>query len=348
MKNRAISDAPRKTSARVQRIEFRAMGCQMMAAIDSDSSAAADLLAQVPGWFADWEQRLSRFREDSELARLNQSAGTPFPVSAVLWEVVQVALQAATETDGLVTPTLLEALEAAGYDRTFEAIVCWDGSTGAPLTASARQRTTPGAVGDWRTIRVDARSQTIHLPPGMRLDLGGVAKGWAADRAVRRLGAIGPALVDAGGDMAVSGPMSDGQKWPIGVAVPQVPGHGPIDGRRHSYISPDSLHLPPLVMLARGGIATSGRDYRRWLKDGLWQHHILDPRTGRPADTDVVSATAIAPTAREAEVAAKVALVLGSDRGLAWIEARPALAVLLVLEDGQIVSSRRMGRYLWS
>ncbi len=337
-----------ETPAKIQRIEFRAMGCHMMAAIDSDSPTAADLLAQVPGWFAEWERRLSRFREDSELVRLNHLAGAPVPVSSVLWEVVQTALQAAMDSDGLVTPTLLEALEAAGYDRSFEALLDNNGPSMARPMPPIRRKATPRATGDWRAIRVDARRRTIHLPSGMRLDLGGVAKGWAADRAARRLSTLAPALVDAGGDIAVSGPMSDGQKWPIGVVVPPVRGHGSSDGHEHSCVSPDSPSLPPLLMVARGGIATSGRDYRRWLKDGLWQHHILDPRTGRPADTDVVSATAVAPTARQAEVAAKVALVLGSKLGLAWIEARPGLAALLVLEDGRIVLSRQMRHYLWS
>ena len=100
-------------------------------------------------------------------------------------------------------------------------------------------------------------------------------------------------------------------------------------------------------MVGSGGVATSGRDYRRWTRNGTWQHHILDPRTGRPAQSDVLSATVIAPTAYEADVAAKTALILGSRDGLEWIEAHPALAGLLVTDEGQVIRSQRLNDYLW-
>jgi thiamine biosynthesis lipoprotein len=170
----------------------------------------------------------------------------------------------------------------------------------------------------------------VRLPPGARLDLGGVAKGWAADRAARRLGATGPALVDASGDIAASAPPRGAPGWAIGVADPGDPG-GQL----------------ALLCLARGGVATSGRDYRRWRRAGRWWHHLIDPRTGLPAETDVVSATVVAPTALDAEVAAKVALLLGQRVGLAWLEARPWLAGLLVGPDGRVATSRRWSRHLW-
>jgi thiamine biosynthesis lipoprotein len=101
-------------------------------------------------------------------------------------------------------------------------------------------------------------------------------------------------------------------------------------------------------MIERGGVATSGKDYRRWQLDSVWQHHIIDPRTGLPAQTDVLTATVIAPSAVEAEVAAKVALISGSRAGLEWLEADPTLAGMLVLEDGQRIYSQRIHEYLWS
>jgi thiamine biosynthesis lipoprotein len=311
----------------MQRKEFRAMGCQMLAVLDSDEPHVAEPLAETPRWFADWEQRLSRFRGDSELMWLNGHTGTLVQVSEVLWDVIQTALQAAQRSQGLVTPTLLAQLELAGYDRSF------DCQPPASDDGSRRERAARRAwrAAEWNEIAWRPSDRTVRLPPGVRLDLGGIAKGWAADRAAHQLGAYAPALVDAGGDIAVSGPLASGQPWPIEVADP--------------FDRDGQLEL---LMLPAGGVATSGRDYRRWRQDDVWQHHILDPRTGCPAVTDVLSATVIAPTTREAETAAKVVLIRGSRDGLAWLETRPSLAGLLVLEDGQVVRSRRLKNYVWN
>ena len=306
----------------MQRLEFRAMGCQMLAVLDSDESQARASLVQVPMWFAEWEASLSRFRDDSELSALNRANGNPVQVSETMWQVLKVAMRAARKSDGLVTPTLLDAVRAAGYDRSFDSLAA---STVSASTVAARP------VGDWRAIERIAKTRTVRLPRGMRLDFGGVAKGWAADQAARRLSAIAPALVDAGGDIAISAATASGDAWPIAVADP--------------FHADSDLDL---LMVNHGGVATSGRDYRRWQRGGKWQHHIIDPRTGAPAETDVLTATVLAPTSVEAEVAAKTALILGSLEGLQWIEARSELAGLLVLEEGQIVRSRRLDDYVWT
>ena len=297
--------------------EFRAMGCQMLAVLDRDDQAADAQLAAVPGWFEEWEQQMSRFRPSSDLMRLN-AAGRAEQVPDALLKVVRVALQSARESAGLVRPTVLDALAAAGYDRSFDQLP----AAGAPAAAAA-------PAPDWRGIALDLPGRSITLPAGVHLDLGGVAKGWAADQAARRLAAHGPALIDAGGDIAVSGPMANGAAWPIAIANPLAPD--------------DTLGN---LLLARGAVATSGRDFRRWQRGGAEQHHIIDPRTGQPARTDVLAATVIAPDGPSAEVAAKVALMLGSGAGLAWLDARPTLAGLLVLGDGTLVRSRRMDVYL--
>jgi FAD:protein FMN transferase len=299
----------------MQELAFRAMGCEMLAVIDRDDPQAQAQIAAVPRWFSAWEQQLSRFRADSDLSQLNAAAGQSVVVPPALWAVIKVALDAARQSNGLVRPTVLDALELAGYDRSF-----------ADLAPGATPAPPPLRPADWRRIELKPRSHAVRLPIGVRLDLGGVAKGWAADQAVRRLAASGPALVDAGGDIAVSGPMSDGSPWPIAVANPFVPD--------------DELEL---LMIARGAVATSGRDYRHWQRGGVEQHHIIDPRTGQPAQTDVLTATIIGPNGPAVETAAKVALILGSRAGLAWLDARPTLAGLLVLQDGQVLYSRRLG-----
>src|SRR5512143_1154648 len=104
----------------MQRLDFRAMGCQMLALLDSGDAEASEALTLVPAWFEEWEASLSRFREESELSALNRSNGEWVAVSETMWRVIQEALWAAGESDGLVTPALLDQLKTAGYDRTFE------------------------------------------------------------------------------------------------------------------------------------------------------------------------------------------------------------------------------------
>src|SRR5436853_701522 len=127
-----------KTMERVQQIEFRAMGSQVLAAVESANPEATRLLAEVPRWFAGWEQTLSRFKEDSELSQLNGigSISAPVPVSDTLWKVLELALKAADYTRGLVTPTSLDELETAGYDTGFDTMAPVDLSA-HPLWADA-------------------------------------------------------------------------------------------------------------------------------------------------------------------------------------------------------------------
>ncbi len=309
----------------MKQLEFHAMGCRMMAALERDNARGESALAEIPRRFEAWEQVLSRFRENSELCALNRRSGTPVHVSETLWQVTRIALQAAAESDGLVTPTVLDALEAAGYARSMS-----DGAPAGFANEGVHLLTESPQVRDWRSVRLDTRRRTIQLPKGVRLDLAGVAKGWAAEQAVRYLARFGPALVDASGDIAVSGTRADGTAWPVGIEHPL--GHD------------EDL---PLLLVEDNAVATSTRHYRRWMKGGRWQHHIIDPRTGLSAETDVWSATVVAPTAIQAEVAAKTLLILGSSKGLEWIEARPHLAALVILEDGSVAQSERFKHYTW-
>lgn len=297
------------------------MGSTISAILDVDTAVARDGLDALPGWFAGWERRLSRFQPDSELMRLNACAGQRRRVSSVLWHVLAASIAAARDTDGLVVPTVLGALIAVGYDRDFAAVVA------GPTVRPAAQHS---ALHAWRAIQTFAADRSVYVPPGVQLDLGGVAKGWAAKTAAVRLSKFGPALVDAGGDLRVSGPRADGSSWPIGVADPRDPDR-------------DLL----VLALSDGGVATSGRDYRRWRHNGAWQHHVIDPRTGMPAITDVLTATVIGPDVLAAEIAAKVVLLLGCHSGLQWLDARPELAGVVVCDDSRIQYSHRLQHYLW-
>lgn len=298
----------------MQTIRFRAMGSGIFIAHD----CADNHLQALPSHYAAWEQALTRFRANSELNRLNRRAGAGWThVSPALWAVLNTALEAARATDGLVTPTILPALMYAGYDRDFAAL-----GSARPL-----QKALPPLPGDWRAIKLNRHNRAVQVPAGMQIDLGGSAKGWAADTVARRLGRHGPALVDVGGDIAVSGPQHDGTPWPIGVADPHNP-----------------EQTLDLLAIHAGGVATSGRDHRRWRQGAAERHHLIDPRTGLPAASDLLTVTVVAPDARTAEYAAKAVLILGSSAGQEWLAARPQFAALLVGADGTVTRTANLPR----
>jgi FAD:protein FMN transferase len=300
--------------------EFRAMGCQMLAAIDYPSPRGRQLLGRVPEWFENWEDSLSRFRPESELNRLNRSPENMIRVSDTLWSVFQASLAAEERSGGLVTPTLLESLITAGYKTTFEELA-YNQTASHP---QERRHFPLQAVERWPETR------SLRLPAGLSLDFGGVAKGWAAHQAMLHLRGYGPTLVDAGGDIAISGLQAEGEPWLVDIEDPRHP--------------EDSLGT---LRLGRCGVATSGKDYRRWKQGDVWRHHIIDPRSGEPAETDLLSATVIAPDVMQAEMAAKVILILGSQAGTDWLAAHSAFAGMYVTENGQVVYGHSFEKYLW-
>jgi len=299
------------------------MGSQMMAALQGDGPQLRQALEQVPVWFETWEQHLSRFRPDSELSRLNRHAGAWVQVSPVMLEVLQAARRIERISQGLVTPALQGMLQAYGYDRSFELVATF----GADLEVSAIEPQPLPRL----ELELDAAKRRVRLPQEMQLDFGGVAKGWAADEALRRLENHAAGLVDAGGDIASSPPQELDVAWPVGVTDPHDP-------------------QETLAVLALQGqaVATSGRDVRHWQQGGVSRHHIIDPRTGQPAANHVLAATVVAPAAVEAEMAAKCVMILGEAEGLAWLDARPEYAGLIVLDDGSTILSQSMESFFWS
>jgi thiamine biosynthesis lipoprotein len=274
----------------MERHAFRAMGTDVELLLDAVPGAESKAaLEEAEQELRRLEGLLSRFLPGSELSALNRLGS--LEAGDELLTVTRLALEARTRTGGLFDPTVHDALVAAGYDRTFEEV--GDGPAGAPRPCGGE-------------VRIEG--QRIELERGFRLDLGGIAKGWAVDRAAAVLDAAGPCLVNAGGDVATRG-----GRWPVGVET--------ADG---------SLTLE----LGGGGLATSGRDRRRWRRDGVEQHHLIDPRTGAPAKTDLVRVTAVAPDAIEAEVAAKSLFLAGAERAAAEADAA-GIASVLVTADGR-------------
>jgi len=253
----------------------------------------------------------SRFRGDSDLVVVNQGAGRPVKVSATLLDALDVALGAAAATDGLVDPTIGRILRVLGYDRDFELVE----RQGPPLRAVVTSM--PG----WQAVRVDRARKTITVPAGVELDLGATAKAWCADRAAAaaatRCGT--GVLVSLGGDIAVAGPTVGG--WVVRLADEH---DAPTDGPG------------PTVVIDGGGLATSSIVRRRWERGGEELHHLIDPRTGRPAAAVWRTVTVAAATCTAANTASTAAMLLG-DSAPRWLAERD-LPPRLARRSGEVVT----------
>jgi FAD:protein FMN transferase len=255
----------------MERRTFGAMGTEIDLLVDASGATAA--LSAAEDEFHRLEAILSRFRQDSELSLLNRAGR--LDAGPDLLRVTELALAAREDTGGRFDPTIHDAVVAAGYDRTFESIAA-DGPV-------------PEARACGGEVRIDRGA--IELDDGVRLDFGGIGKGYAADRAAEVLAIAGPCLVNAGGDIAVR----DGA-WPI--AVQTATGLLTVE-------------------LTSGALATSGRDRRRWQRGGRELHHLIDPATGTSAGGDLVRATVVASDAVAAEVWAKALFLAGEEAGAA-------------------------------
>ena len=292
--------------------DWTAWTCRVRVAVTDPAAleGARELLTDL---MADVDLAASRFRDDSELTTLDRVQGAWTPISPLLAELIAVALRAARLTDGDVDPTVGAALAGIGYDRDVEEIE----ADGVVLAVPA-----PG----WRSIELDEDGCRVRLASGVRLDFGATAKAWTADIAA---GAITAAtgsgcLVSIGGDIAVAGPPPPGG-WKI--RVEDVTG------------DPAAEPVGPatVVTIADGGLATSSVTARRWQRDGLWLHHLVDPHTGMPPVPAWRTVSAAAGTCVDANVLSTAAVVRGNRVWPLLRESR--LPVRLVTADGQVLTT---------
>ena len=276
-----------------QRETFACFGssCTVIVADAGEAGAgAASAVTAVRRRLEAWHEQFSRFLPDSELTRLNLNLAETVPVSPLMRRVVEAGVQAARVTGGLVDPTLLTQIERAGYRSHHD-------GRGVPLRAAlamapARRPGRPAPAANWRLVRTDRRTSSVTRPVGVRIDPGGIAKGVFADELAALLAGHDAFVVDCGGDLRLGGRYAPARE--VHVASPFE------DAVLHTFA------------LRSGGVATSGIGKRSWIDaDGHVSHHLLDPASGRPAFTGVVQATALAPTATEAEMLSKAALLAG-------------------------------------
>jgi FAD:protein FMN transferase len=295
----------RPAGRRLAACQLPAMGTQVeLLAVDAPSGA----LAAARGRLADLEARWSRFRPDSEISTLNRAAGRSVAVSPETLTLLALAVLGWRATGGRFDPTVLGALEAAGYDRSFDQLPAGRPGADGPRPA-------PGPAPGLAGLRIDPEAGTVTLPAGTRLDLGGIAKGYAADLLCAQLlegGATG-VCVNVGGDLRVGGTAPDGG-WAIAVPHP----HG---GQAAT------------LQLTEGAAATSSPLQRAWHVGGRPAHHLIDPHTGRPADTGILQATVVTAEAWRAEVATKAAFLAGLSDALT-LATRLGAEALVVDQDG--------------
>ncbi|MEA2192227.1 MAG: FAD:protein transferase [Solirubrobacteraceae bacterium] len=258
-----------------------------------------------------WHAQFSRFKPESELSMLNRDERGSVAVSPIMARFVEAVVDAAEATAGLVDATMLDAIEELGY-RTER----FQGSLALPLAlalAPARRPARAHPDRRWEEIGVDLDACTVTRPPGVKFDGGGIVKGLLADVVGELLQEHHSFLVDCEGDLRIGG--GGGQQRAVAVAAP---------------LSQRVLHE---FRLSRGAVATTSITKRSWMERLRPAHHILDPATGLAAFTGIVQASALAPTALEAEALAKAALLSGPEDAAGWLRH----GGLFVLDDGSHV-----------
>lgn len=287
-------------------LRFPAMGCAMRLLVgppaDGDGIGSEQTASKARELLESFGSRLSRFEPGSELVQLNSDLRETVAVSPLMVSMVGAALWAAKRTDGLLDPTLVDDLERAGYATSRRS------SPSAPLAdailrAPKRRPASPRTDSAWQQIVIDDRAGTVTRPAGVRIDSGGVGKGLAADAVASLLADRERFCVDTSGDLRIGGRDAIADPYHINI-------EDPFGGE-------------PLltIRIGEGAIATSGIDSRLWeVAGGGFAHHLIDPSTGAPAWTGIVQATALAPTALEAETLSKQALLSGPDRAVSILE----------------------------
>jgi thiamine biosynthesis lipoprotein len=300
--------------------EFKSMNTTVLLAAEGRQARVEAGFRQVEQQVLAYAGRFSRFNPASEVNRLSQSGPAWLEISPELFEMLQLSKRLHAETDGLFDPAVLPALERAGYDRGMDEILAAGGELFSDKSARAQ---TAGLQPAFSELRLDAALCAALLPEGMRLDLGGLAKGWIVERAAGILGSYAQTcLVDAGGDMFMIGVPAGETFWPVAL-------EDPFDPARETA----------LLAVGPGAVATSSVTRRAWRQDGQPRHHLIDPRSGKPAAAEWVSVTVIAAHTAQAEVLEKALLLGGPELAPLLLARFPAAEYIAVDRAGSLWGS---------
>ncbi len=290
----------------------KSMGGRLVVHLQADGRAsdAERSSRRVVARIERWAARLTRYTDESDLSMLNVDPRLEVPVRPTLAAALRAGQSANETSEGLADITLLDARLAA--EATPEE---------TPVRAIASRD------GEWLISRGRRGAAVVRRPPGLRFDLGGVGKGWIADRALEMLIDWPSAVIDADGDLAVR--CAPGRYWEVAVEDPRTP---------DANLAVLRLETPAGEFPTRWGVATSGVSIHRWEVDGKVRHHLIDPRTGLPAETDVVQATVVAGSSLRAEALAKAAVIAGTVEGFALLERARVRGAILLTDRGEVLA----------
>jgi thiamine biosynthesis lipoprotein len=298
----------------MQTLEFRAMNTKVILAADGFYLDGYGIQA-ARAFIEESERRFSRFLPDSEVSQLNRSAGAWHNISNDLMDMLEQSMNFYKETGGLFDPSILPDLKRIGYDKSMDEIQA-NGIT----SSSASSRTLRP---DFGQMEIDLPRQRARLPKGMEIDLGGIAKGWIVEKAAALLNCYSTACaVSAGGDIVFKGYPRDNSFWRVNIEDPR-----------------DPTQAVSALQVGPGAVVTSSIAKRAWMQSGKARHHLIDPRTGEPAETNWLSVTVISPFITAAEVYAKALLIGGEGDAARLAAQRPELAYIVVKSDGNIFCS---------
>lgn len=308
--------------------KFSALGTEVVITAVLPAEQAY-LLEEAERVVHDFEQRYSRFVVGNELYQLNGYAGQNFEASDMLVDILNEANNAYDLTKGVFDPTIIGSLEKVGYDQRFDDLSVM-GETGEEHLDLDKIKEEFMLRPKFQQLIV--QGNRLSKPEGLRLDFGGLGKGYIVDFLSSKLFVgIRDFWISAGGDLAVKGSEAGGTGWLIGVQNPHQPDKEIFSVRTKGQLC---------------GIATSGVFKRKGRHGGHEWHHLIDPRNGLPAVNDVLAVTAIASNAKRADVFAKTVLILGEQAGLDFIDSQDDSAAVVFLKNGRVIFSKQALQFI--
>jgi len=304
--------------------KIKALGTDLEFYLQSDVHRNFEYdLKELEFLIGNFEKRFSRFNEASELSLLNKAGGI-FKASSELINLLLLAKDFYKTTDGIFDPTILRSLEKQGYNKSFDS---------AEFNTSIIEPDVSSVKIDFSQVTLDPKNNLVTLPAGLKIDLGGIGKGYIVDVLVKKIKAKGyhNFWISAGGDMYLSGVDQENKPYQVNVQNPEE-------------LTKNLFNLT--VTNHELAVATSGVAKRQWLNNGKKYHHIIDPRTGLSVDNEVLAVTVVSSQVVKADIYAKTVLILGKEQGLEFINQQDNSEALIISRNLEVSLSKNMNNYL--